>query len=705
MKRCLSALIAMLLCLSCLALGEEPELPVQEETPPPTFCDSLLEWAAGLDPSSRDLSADFSMGSETYSALLRSDGDRTEFAIADFFTLQFDRSTVLLDAGGQTYALDLEPILRAFNEARRSGYELSSDGALLSQLLERAVQVILLPSVTYAVGYSGITLHIKLSNVELQERLDAFIDEAIMGDAAERLFARYGQYLRALIPGCPSTMEELRQAWSENGHRSMLFLPPFTIEGDAQFNDRPWREPEVSCVLHITHAYGQSQFSFDYAPTGDGFSLGAGLSESSGFRSFSCAASLDGHGDTLTGTLLIDDGEVSSLHLNARFSDNGLDGDVTCHKGGALLWTTSFYLLDDPQAHTLTGEVTHAVHAYGSGIANTVASLNVHYWDGGCSGSLYLPNNSLHFRALSCDSYVRILVKTQPTSEYISSDSVDLWFFRQGWDGYRVRLDASQSMYGRLYRQVLLSGAVDSTGISFEYSDPLRDETISGSAHYVEQSDGFDFGVELLTDAQRFYQYTGTQKVPFSLQVRVSAQECEISFSNTSDMETARANARFGLAETGDPTWLEVDYELGYALDPRDTFTGRLTWEPGKLVVTGGDAVYTLEKRSEAEREISYQLYTNQDDAVYNITLSLDDALQTFSGRVDVEGYALAELRIAASDSTAITPFDAADTIPVDLALIMDLLSEAQPADEPSAPALAEEAVEEAVEEAASNEG
>ena len=71
----------------------------------------------------------------------------------------------------------------------------------------------------------------------------------------------------------------------------------------------------------------------------------------------------------------------------------------------------------------------------------------------------------------------------------------------------------------------------------------------------------------------------------------------------------------------------------------------------------------------------SWQLTCNQDDAIYRIDLEFDDDLRSLTCTVMADDQPVATLRISTEEKTAIEPLDREDAIPVDINLIMELMT------------------------------
>lgn len=706
MKRWFPILLAVLLCLSCPALADVIESPSAPGTSPaPTFADSLLDWAGELDLGACDLVGSAFSGDASCSARLRGDDALLELAVPDLLTLQLSEEAVALNASGQTYVLELQPLRDAFFEARRLPYSLGDDGQYAVQWLYRAFREILLPSVDYTSGYNGFSFHVRLDEREFWERAGAFIDSALRDEELRDMYARYARYFRSFIPGLPATAEELRTACRRFLDRRDPRFIGWTVEGDVQANPGMWGgRLEVACAFHVERQISQADISFEYAPTYDGFSMAASVSGSMDIRRYSCAASLESHGNAVYGTLDVDAEESASYVLSAVRGDGAIDGDLVFRRDGTPVWTTSVHGRVDPGTRAVTGTVLRTDHSDPEGAAETLASLELNRWDGGCAGTLGLPDGTLNFRAVSYSNYMHVSAKMQSADRMPSGDSLDFWLFRRGGNEYRVRLDATSAGRGRLYRRVRLTGEAGPTGISFEYSDPMYGKATTGSIHYVETDDGFYFGLEYNPGAPQFYRFTGTDRLPFGIHVTRAGNTCRISLSDTRFFYLMKADATIELNGSGGIGRLEGNLERRNSMNQGDLHAANFIYTPGKITATVDSQTYTLEKAFEDERQITYQLTNDRSSIPAYITLRLDDDLRTLTGSVRVNDLAMAGFSIAAADKTQIVPLDTSGAINVDQAWILRALYGSPAADSAPAREAAEEAVEEAAE-AASDEG
>ncbi len=716
MKRWLAFFMALLLCCGT-ALAEatedsgeragaveavEAQTPADEPVPEPTFTDSLREWAVKLDPQTCDLTGAVSIGESAWTALIQRDAGATSIAVDGLGTLQLTGEDIALRVGEETYVLDLQPLLSAMKKPGLDEAELEADLQALEGLLQRAVQELLLPFVDWKESSDGVAVHVAINGQDLAERLYDYID-GTLGDAAfDRLYTRFGSALRALVPDLPDSAQELRAQWGFVKPYIGRWFYGFSFDADAQLTDWVWGERGFACTGNFSNRRGQTDFSLEYTADHDGFSVAAGLGDGGRGSLGAVSVFLDGHGDQLDGTLLVENYTTTCCQLNATFLENGINAVLTLRQDGALVWTSTLYGCVDVSARTVSATLDYTDYDYGDPETRTVAQLEVHYWDQGYTGFLTLPGESIHFHGVTSSGFTHHVVKLLPASYYDPSQTVDFWLFSQGRGGYRARCDIAGSRSGRQVFHTRLSCEVNENGASFEVSDPLRGTSTSGSVRFISRDDGFDFDLEFLDDAQRYYARYMTKKLPFGIHVSRNGGEYTVSLTGTdADDEQTDISARFGLDDSGSIAWLEGEASTIYPQREEPVHRLSVSYKPEKTVVTSDGETVTIERISESARAVAYQLrYMNADPVT--VELSLDEALRVLEGRIIVEGYTIGEARIAAADRTDIVPIDRENAIPVDLDLIMSLVSDLMASPQPDyGAAVVEVPAEDAVEEAA----
>ena len=675
--------------------GEAPaEEPLEEPAPEPTFADSLLGWAANLDAQAYDLAGALRIGEDAWSALIQQDGDVTSICVDGLGALQLTGKDIALRVADQTYVLDLEPLLAAAQAPMYDEAALEADLEALQALLQRAAQA-LQPLIDYRPDYGGFTLHIALDEQDLRERLVGFIDDVLKDAAFERLYARYGDSLRLLVPELPASLRELRAGWELSKPWMRSRRPGFSLDADVQLN-QSYGETSLACTGRYSDVWNRRQtgFSLEYAAGYDGFSAAACLDDASWGGVGSVSASLDFHAGRLTGTLLVEDGTASCFQLEALLVEDGVNATLDFRQDGERLWAAALYAIVDPEARTVRASLDVTDYGSSEPVSENLAALNISYWDQGYSGSLILPEDSLYFRGVTGSGFTHATAKL--LSGQRSSQTVDLWLFRLGWSGYRARCEISESWSGREVARKRLSGEIGENGASFEAADLLHGTSTSGSVRYVQQYDGFSFDLELLADAQSYYARYMEDKLPFGVHISRSGDECAVTLTNTADYGARETlSARFGLDDAGALRWLEGDYTATYPRRPAPIGQAHVSYTPEKTVITSGEEVYTIEKLSESALAMAYQV-RYMDQSPVTVALALDEALRTLSCSVTAEGVPLAEASLSATDKAQIAPIDREDAIPVDIELLTSLLDEltapAQPVaeayvDEPDVPA------------------
>ena len=718
MKRWLSLILALLLGLSLPALSEaaveapdpavEAPAPADEPPAPPTFGESLAAWAAGLDPSAYDLRGEAFLNGETYAATLRQSDALAELDVPGLGTLQLDPNAIVLNAGGQTYALDLAPMLAAAAQAQEMAQAAPEDAEILGRLLERAAREVLLPSVEWSWGYGGGSLHLSLNGYALCDRLYAFIGSALESDDAARLYSRYGEYIRMLAPECPESFEALREAWSQVSLPRLKRFPDFTLEADVLANSFRWQMPEIACVGRYSSWRGQTGFSLDLTPHEGGFSLSADLNAAVGLNTYNhsrgqdIALNLDVQGGSVSGTLTVGGEDPRILTLGARLYPDSVTADLSCRSREGELWSMTLEGQQDTQDQTVTGSL---VYAEPDAEPQTVAALDAHYWNGGLNCTLRTPAGDLEFRAANGLGYTHIKAGVRPLARYAVGRALDLWLFGNLYSGYRVRCETTRSRYGQLADQTLLNAELRRNGASISVSNPLRRTATEASAWYTEQPDGYEFRAEYSKDAQLFLMQTGMEKLPFSLRVSRSGDEYTVSYTNTERKMTTEAETRFELDGDGGIAWLEGDVTRTRLRFNAEAETTHISYAPGRAVITGGGEEWTLERAEQTDRALAYSLTSSREDVPdCRVALTLDDDLRALTLAVTAEGAELGHLRLAEAARTEIVPIDTADAIPLDAETLVALLQApgAKPAQ--AAPAAAVETEDEAayaVEEAA----
>ena len=717
MKRWLAIILAVLLCLSCTVLAEESKeapsgidetishpkpVPLSPKSPDKpsnpnddtgsrvsiaegageSFADSLTEWTAALDPSAHDLQARVTAGTEVYSAAVRQDGQLTEIEIPGIGILQFDQEQVVLNVAGQTYTLAAKSFQDVISNAQINALRTAADVELVGRLLAQFAEEVLAPHVKITNAYGTTNLHIDLSGRQLWDSTIAFLDKTIEGDYFAMLYPRYIRFVQMLDPYAPATVDAFREMWPRIKSRRYSRLMEYALEADVQLYLQSWSSPEIACAVQFTHRDGQINFGFDYVSSYDGFSLSASVNGFDRYKasSFDIAASLAGHGSHLFGDLLINAGESISYALDMNFTDTGLNAHLDCRKGNELQWTVTAEGNDNLEDGVIRGRVDYTEGEGDDATTTTLAALEAQYWNGSCSGMLTLPGTNARFRVVTGDSYMHVTIKTQAQASFEPDNTWDLWLFRLGWSDYRAHCEILQDMHGRRFRHTLLTGEIRPNGVSFSVTDPLRSVATSGSLYFEERPDGYDFKVEYLGDAARYLAFHGVEKTPFSLHLSRTGETFSLSLSDTLAQynRSVKLDTGFKLNEDGQIVRIDGTYESKVAqrkADPPQVV--QFSGVPGKLTVTHGDEVYTLEDVSASPREIRWQLTSNTGMPVYTAIIELDEALTALTARLTAGDYDIASLCISSEDKTPITPLETKDAIQVTPDNLMDLINAA----------------------------
>ena len=709
MKRWLSYLLALMLLLSFPSLAEEAAEAtdnLEAPAPEPTFADSILEWAGKLDPSANDLNGRANVAGEGGTGSLKMDGDLIELAIDGLGKAQFDGTTLVLETPEQTSVIDLTPLYSAVGSSIQSSIESAQNQHRLERLLQRAAIQLLLPSVSF----TGNGIQIRLDDETLWQRVRAFVDQTLKDSDFKKLYAAYGPTLHTTIPEWPATVDEFAELWAELEGLEYTPIPGFTLEADVQSTSRGWDQQEIVATGQFTtrrtpgmpYIMGGTQvgFSFECLTDSDGFSVLARANSSDYRSAFDISLSLNGHENGLTGTLMVDAGATTLIELNAGVDEEEFDAQLSCRQDNQPIWTMDLIGRDDRERKTFNAELRYTDEQYGPSETLTVAALNVHYFENGCSGTLTTSETDVVFNYLGSDSHTHATAKV--STPYGRSSDYDLWVFNDGRDEYRVRCESRHSHRGRLYNQNAFTAQLSPTGLSFSYSNPQRlSSTVEGAISYVPQPDGFDFSIHFLADTQHLYNRYYIQPQPFDLHLLVGGSEYTFSVSGMVDMQVVKLDAKCTLDEEDNLSALSLGIESAFAMRPDRAQRYSLSWEPGKAVTSVDGVTYTLEKVSESLLELVYRLTDDQGGEPLLCTVSLDEALTTLSARVDAESGSLLELELSAADKTAIEPIDRTNAVEID---IMQLIQELMMPPEPAAPSAVEAAVEElpeAVEDAA----
>ncbi len=714
MKRWLAFFFAMILCVANFAIAEDPAAAPQTiAAPEPVekFSASLFKWASGLNPAEYDLHAAISADRKSYSATLKHDGAVTSIEIPGIGALQIDQKDIVLNVSGMTYVMNIESLVRLFADAAQPSGGSRTDTSLIRPLLQQAVQEILLPSVELSYSFSTINCHIALNETELRDRSVAFIDKLIASDSFEPLYAAYGQYFQLLIPDFPKSADDIRAAWPDIEAQSHYPISDhFSIEADFQRSLSSWGAPEIACVGNIFCMYRSIGFSFEYSARRDGFSLCASLSERTGnYDAFNVSFALDGFDQNIAGSLTVNTYESNAFLFKAAFRNDSIDAEIDYRQNNRLMGTVHVNGTHDRTSKTITGKIDYTDRQYDDGQTVHVASLDLSYWASGCTGNLSVPGAYFQIHSTMGNSYAHTALTAQLDSWYGSQECFELWLFKSGWNSYRARFEILRQAYGNQYREFFLTGTSGPTGFSASVSGRLAQTQISGSVNYERKPDGFDFSVEYNPDALYFSQYTGMERIPFSIRISRTGKTYDISFTNTFYPYSLKAKTQIVLGETGNIALLDGAYENTYYYSD-ESQKGSVSYRPGTLKVNDGHRTYTVQKKAETARAIRYQMTVEPYNAAYTLDIELDKDLRTLVCRVSSGGVAQAEIQISALDKTEIEPLSKSFAIPVSPRMLVGILRHALPADtihepaqtyEPSAeeaPAYDDEADAEAVE-------
>ncbi len=691
MKRWLTFFFAIILCVSSFAAAEDSAAASQTSAAPEpvkAFSDSLLQWANRLNPAEYDLRADVSTGQGAYSATVKRDGAMTSIEIPGVGTLQIDQKDIVFNLSGITYVMNIESLVKLFTDAADPSSGAQMDASLMRPLLQQAVQEILLPSLELSYSHSTINCHIELNETELRDRLVAFLDKLISGDSFDALYAAYGQYLQLLIPDFPKSADEIRAAWPDIEAESHYPLyDHFSVEADFQRSLSLWGMPEMACVGNISYMHHSLGFSFEYSARRDGVSLYVDFSERTGnYDAFNVSFVLDGHDHNVAGALSINTRESNSFVFKAAFRDDGIDAEMDYRQDNQLMGTASVKGKHDRNSKTITGTIEYTDKQYSDEQAIQVASLDFSYWASGCAGSLFIPGASFQLHSAMGNSYSHTALTAQLDSWYGSQESFELWLFKTGWNSYRARFEVLRQAYGNKYREFFLTGTYGPTGFSASVSGRLAQTQISGSVNYERKPDGYDFSVEYNPNALYFLQYTGMERIPFSIRVSRARQTYDISFTNTFFPYGLKAKAQVVLGATGSISLLEGTLENTsyYSDEPQKA---SFSYKPGTIKVNDGHRTYAVQRMAETARTIRYQMIVEPYNAAYTLDIELDNDLRTLICRVSSDGATQAELLISALDKTEIEPLDRSFAIPVSPRMLAGILWYALPAGISYAPA------------------
>ena len=709
MKRWLSALLALILCLSITAMADTTKTriafpTVKRQQTQQTFSESLATWVEKLDPTAADLVGTVSANGETYSATVRANQEIAELAIPGLATLQLSGTVLTMQLQGQTMVLDLAPILQSMQNAQGVGEIAEEDARILGSLLYQGFVEVLLPFATMTNTYDGLSIHFDMSGEDLEDRLYAYIDKLLENQDVERMYTRYHQMLKASTPDLPETFDEIRALWAENADfrdhpTNLTFL---RVEADVHLKTSGYIQfASVGCISTRT---AEMNFSIDFSENDDGFSLqgAADQLDLRRHRASSFTVSLAQSGPALDGSLMIGGADPQSYQLSARLDDS-IYVELSRYDGNEALWLTSLSVWQEDMYDGISGVLDFTDYSDAEPITRDIASFNWRTQSDGFSAAVSYPGGTLTVREVTADTYVHFVAGVQPGQENQRGGKLDLWLFREGYNAYRLRVDAMQTYRGLPYARKQFTGALSSSSASFRLSDPLAGTSTEGAVRFVHIGSHIDYSIRWLQNSR----YAGNmyrRKTPFSLRLTGDGEKYTLSYTNMEGFDSIEASAEFGLNNNGSIAWLEADAARTPAAmqasgEPR--WTWHLSYVPGKATLSDGETTATLEKTEETGRRLAYRLTSTAVDTAYEIFIELDEALTTLTVRAEAEGQELVSASIAAKPVTPIEPLDTANAVYVTEEMLQSALTLMYGGRSSSAPATATESAPEASEEPA----
>ena len=710
MKKLLALFVALVLTMGC-ALAETAQegwtcpscgnvnqgnfcsncgLAKPEENQDGAFLAALAAWAGSLDLSQSDYKATLNAEGETYTATLRENQTLLEAAVDGLGRLQLDgeNGSIVLDVNGQKVVIDVAAFVAMFQEMMAQqatqSQAMQEQAMLLQQLLQQAVAQIIMPSVQYASFDGRVTLHVQFDDMTLQSRLYTFMDGVIKDtDTLQKLLDGFGSYLRMMAPDMPATAQEIQQAWAAMGQPDFSRAPTLTFEGDLMVTPSKGQS-EISVNGEINYRGERITCSLEYMPDYDGFSVSAKLVDSNPYTGVqSCTLQADLHNSQLTGTLLIAGETNIAYRLNAYTQDEEAHAVLTSRSSGSGdNWDLNLDGSVNSQvgSFTATANLTTYQDSNLSGASRiNLATLNGTVWDGGLNATLVSMGTQIDLRVVEGGSFTRASLSVM--NQNSNADYV-LWIYPQYENGSRLRLEGSQTEYGRITSQWTLDGSAASDRLSLRYDDKLTGGAVAFSAHNTYAGGKTDMGFEYLNtilSAMYYGPSFNAAQIPTSFRVITDGETSDVTFAFFRDTILVQGAVNAVASETGiasidasiDQTYMGTTIENGSIEAPSVT----LHYEPGYAVLSNGEESYTLQKTVDTSKNLEYTItYSGSPDPLVISAALANGALKA---SMSMQGKELYGLEIAPTAKTVIEPIDTTGAVVINPDTLEEIITQA----------------------------